>query len=180
MSFIDDDVYFIVEDVLSPDFNDMIRHLLDFRMYINDKGEEDGPIFDHRTRRRMIFFEFDSPSKLGKPNFVRQFCDTCHAKLLPGEEAFAFIDTTSTWTRNEGILITNRGFYLSGPCNAVSPGSPLLYEKIDRIVCDPIMKMEYDGTAVKAKFPSNKKINNFLIFTCMYFKFGRFEKGEKK
>ena len=178
MSFIDDDVYFIVEDVLSPDFNDMIRHLLDFRMYINDKGEEDGPIFDHRTRRRMIFFEFDSPSKLGKPNFVRQFCDTCHAKLLPGEEAFAFIDTTSTWTRNEGILITNRGFYLSGPCNAVRPGSPLLYEKIDRIVCDPIMKMEYDGTAVKAKFPSNKKINNFLIFTCMYFKFGHFRKGK--
>ena len=78
-----------------------------------DKGEEDGPLFDRRTRRRMIFFEFDSPSKLGKQTFIRQFCDTCHAKLMPGEEAFAFIDITSTWTRREGILITNRGFYLS-------------------------------------------------------------------
>ena len=170
-----DDVYCIVEDVLSPDFNDMIRHLLDFRTYINDKGEEDGPLFDRRTRRRMIFFEFDSPSKLGKQTFIRQFCDTCHAKLMPGEEAFAFIDITSTWTRREGILITNRGFYLSESCNAVRPGSPLLYERISRIVCDPVMKIEYDGAIVKPKLPSNEKIRNFLIFSCMYFKFGQFE-----
>ena len=170
-----DDVYCIVEDVLSPDFNDMIRHLLDFRTYIKDKGEEDGPLFDRRTRRRMIFFEFDSPSKLGKQTFIRQFCDTCHAKLMPGEEAFAFIDITSTWTRREGILITNRGFYLSESCNAVRPGSPLLYERISRIVCDPVMKIEYDGAIVKPKLPSNEKIRNFLIFSCMYFKFGQFE-----
>ena len=170
-----DDVYCIVEDVLSPDFNDMIRHLLDFRTYINDKGEEDGPLFDRRTRRRMIFFEFDSPSKLGKQTFIRQFCDTCHAKLMPGEEAFAFIDITSTWTRREGILITNRGFYLSESCNAVRPGSPLLYERISRIVCDPVMKIEYDGAIVKPKLPSNEKIRKFLIFSCMYFKFGQFE-----
>ena len=175
MSLIYDDVYCTVEDVLSPDFNDMIRHLLDFRMYINDKGEEDGPLFDHRTRRRMIFFEFYSPSKLGKQNFIRQFCETCHAKLSPGEEAFAFIDLTSTWTRSEGILITNRGFYFSGTCNSVAPGSPLLYEKISRMVCDPVMTVEYDGAKVRTKWPSNERINNFLIFACMYFKFGQFE-----
>lgn len=180
MSFIDDDVYCIVEDVLSTDFNDMIRHLLDFRSYINEKGEEDGPIFDHRARRRMIFFEFDSPSKLGKQNFVQQFCRTCHAKISPNEEAFAFIDTTSTWNRSAGILITNRGLYLSDSCNAVRQGEPLLYEKIDRIVCDPVMQMEYDGKPLKIKVPSHEKIKNFLIFTCMYFKYGQFEKGEKK
>ena len=118
---------------------------------------------------------YDSPSKLGKQTFIRQFCDTCHAKLMPGEEAFAFIDITSTWTRREGILITNRGFYLSESCNAVRPGSPLLYERISRIVCDPVMKIEYDGAIVKPKLPSNEKIRNFLIFSCMYFKFGQFE-----
>ena len=117
----------------------------------------------------MIFFEFDSPSKLGRQNFIRQFCGTCHAELMPGEEAFAFIDITTTWTRSEGILITNRGLYLSESCNAVRPGSPLLYERIHRIVCDPVMKIEYDDVIVKPKLPSNEKIKNFIIFSCMYF-----------
>ena len=180
MSHIDDYIYNAVEDVLSPDFNEMIKHILDFRMFINEKGEEDGQLFDHRTRRRMIFFEFDSPSLLGKQKFIQQFCGTCHANLLDEEEAYAFIDLTSTWTRSEGILITNRGLYFSGACNVIRKGEPLLYEKIDRMVCDPVLEVTYDGTSVKTKFPSNARINNFLIFACMYFKFGQFEKGDIK
>lgn len=42
-------------------------------------------------------------------------------------------------------------------------------------ICDPVMKIEYDGAIVKPKLPSNEKIRNFLIFSCMYFKFGQFE-----
>lgn len=180
MSHIDDDIYNTVEDVLSPDFNEMIKHILDFRMFINEKGEEDGPLFNRRIRRHMVFFEFDSPSVLGKQEFIQQFCETCHANLIAGEEAFAFIDLTSTWTRNEGILVTNRGLYFSGACSVIRRGEPLLYEKIDRMVCDPILEVTYNGTVAKTKFPSNARINNFLIFACMYFKFGQFEKGEAK
>lgn len=180
MSFIYDRIYDSVEDVLSPDFNAMIKHLLDYRTFINEKGEEDGSLFDHRARRRMIFFEFDSPSRLGKQTYIRQFCDICHARLAPSEKAFVFIDLTGTWTRSEGILITDRGLYFSGGCNVVKWGEPLLYSKIDRITCDPVMKIQYDSTSAKAKYPSNEIIKNFLIFACMYFKFGTFGEGEMK
>ena len=45
----------------------------------------------------------------------------------------------------------------------------------EEYLCDPVMKIEYDGAIVKPKLPSNEKIRNFLIFSCMYFKFGQFE-----
>ena len=96
----------------------------------------------------------------------------CHLQLKAGERPYYFLDTTSFCTRKSGIVATNYGFYLSRP----QKDNPLLYKSITAMRGGMLQSMDifYKGKNAKVNLPAVEQINNFLVLTCMYFKYGKF------
>lgn len=168
-----DTLYREVDGRITPDFDYMISILNGERhFYIN--GKEHGPIFQNNARRHLIFFAFDF-SLMQKEKEIERYCKLCHVQLKPGEKPYYFLDTTNFCTRKSGIVATNYGFYLSNPKKM----NPLYYENITSMRCGMLNSMDifYNGEDAKVDLPPVEQINNMLVFTCMYFKYGTFYKG---
>ena len=110
-----------------------------------------------------------------KEKEIERYCKLCHVQLKPGEKPYYFLDTTNFCTRKSGIVATNYGFYLSNPKKM----NPLYYENITSMRCGMLNSMDifYNGEDAKVDLPPVEQINNMLVFTCMYFKYGTFYKG---
>lgn len=165
----DDSLYYLVEDQLSPDFNDMIKILLDHRMFIVG-GKPEGELFDRAARRYLRLFEFDIPTVLARQREIAQYFTLCKAKASEGERAYTFINRSCGTSKNGGLLITDRGLY-----STLFPGFRLDYEGIDVIRCGILDSLElvYRGKTLDLKLPHHNKVNAFLVLACMYFKYGK-------
>lgn len=173
-SHADDALYCFVEDQLSPDFNEMIKILLDQRNFMVN-GKPEGEIFDRASRRRLFFFEFDVPTVLARQREIQQCFELCGVAPAEGETAFAFIDSSSGAAKKSGVLITDRALYSTG-----LSGQRLDYRGVDAIRCGPLDSMEfvYQGQTLDLKLPPHRMINSFLVLACMYFKYGKIKERE--
>ena len=165
-----DTLYREIEGRITPDFNYMLS-ILNGERHFFIQGEEHGPILLSNTRRHLILFEFDF-SLIQKEKEIAKYCKLCHVQLKAGERPYYFLNTTSFCTRKSGIVATNYGFYLSRP----QKDNPLLYKSITAMRGGMLQSMDifYKGKNAKVNLPAVEQINNFLVLTCMYFKYGKF------
>ncbi len=177
-SGIDDQIYSRVEDQISPDFNEMIKAILNYRKFVVN-GCDKGQIFDRHARSHLVFFEFDFISLIEKQRQKQTYCNMCHVK--PDVTAYAFVDTTNTASRSKGFVITDQGFFFSEACKGAAVGQPIRYCEIDSMICGAwdTMKIICAGKDAKIALPPIALLNNFLIFTCMYFKYRSHIGGNK-
>lgn len=170
-SHADDELYFFVEDRLSPDFNEMIKILLDQRNFLVN-GKPEGELFSTADRRKLTFFEFDVPTPLARRRIIAECFAACGAVPRSGEQAFFFVDAAFGKSLQQGTLVTDRALYSSR-----FPGTPFDYEGIDMLRCGALDSLElvYRGKTLDLKLPQRKKINSLLALACMYFKYGKIE-----
>ena len=103
---------------------------------------------------------------------IQKYCKQCHVNLSQGEIPYYFMDTTNFCTKANGIVVTNYGFYFSNPRKE----NPLYYKNITLMSCGMLSCMDiyYNGKNAKVSLVCDEVLNNLLIFTCMYFKYGIF------
>lgn len=163
-----DRIFCSVEEQLSDDFNKTLAFLLERTWMKNGK---ESPILGNNQRRHLVLFNFDL-TLMQREKEIQKYCKQCHVNLKQGEIPYYFMDTTSFCTKGNGIVATNYGFYLSNPRNE----NPLFYKNITSMPCGMMDSMDiyYNGKNAKVSLVSDEVLNNFLIFTCMYFKYGIF------
>ena len=162
-----DQIYIRVEDQMTPDFSKMLSILRSLTILRNAKEVN---LFSGNVKNHLTFFPFDFTLNQREKQ-IKQYCAKCHVQLQQGEVPYYFLDTTSFCTKAHGIVATNYGLYLSDP----RKDNPLLYQNITAMPCGMMDSMEiiYNGKNAKVKLPCDEVLNNFLIFTCMYFKYGQ-------
>ena len=165
-----DRFYSTVSDKIDSDFNKMLSVIDEPRdLYKGDKEL----FFKKNSRRHVIVFEFDF-SLMQKEREIKKYCELCHVNLRNGEIPYYFLDTTNFCSRKEGIVATNYGFYLSNP----KTDNPLLYRYITAMKEGMLDSMDifYKNKNAKVKLVPESQLNDLLVFTCMYFKYGKFDK----
>lgn len=162
-----DQIYIRVENQMTPDFSKMLSILRSLTILRNAKEVN---LFSGNVKNHLTFFPFDFTLNQREKQ-IKQYCAKCHVQLQQGEVPYYFLDTTSFCTKAHGIVATNYGLYLSDP----RKDNPLLYQNITAMPCGMMDSMEiiYNGKNAKVKLPCDELLNNFLIFTCMYFKYGQ-------
>lgn len=162
-----DRIYIQVEDQMTSDFSKMLSILRSLTILRNAKEVN---LFSGNVKNHLTLFPFDFTLNQREKQ-IKQYCAKCHVQLQQGEVPYYFLDTTSFCTKAHGIVATNYGLYLSDP----RKDNPLLYQNITAMPCGMMDSMEiiYSGKNAKVKLPCDELLNNFLIFTCMYFKYGQ-------